>query len=79
MISLQKTGIHWFFPREKFVETIKAPRNETISQAPDSTEQLVVSWLSQEARAAAGETGPSVMAKEEEEEEAIKLIEGIIW
>ena len=50
--------------------------------APDSTEQLVVNWLSQEARAAAGETGPRVVPKvveEEEEGEDINVIEGIIW
>ena len=49
--------------------------------APESTEQLVVNWLSQEARAAAGETGPRVVPKvvEEEEEEDINMIEGIIW
>ena len=40
----------------------------------------MVNWLSQEARAAAGEIGPRVVPKEEEEEELdINMIEGIIW
>ena len=54
---------------------------------PDSTEQLVLRWLSQEASAGAGETGPRIVLKsfamevEEEEEEMvdIDMMEGIIW
>ena len=61
---------------------IQAENFEGLVKAPDSTEQLVVSWLSQEARVAAGETGPRVVAKEVEEEVEevdINMIEGIIW
>ena len=45
----------------------------------------MVTWLSQEARAGAGETGPRVVLKslpkevEEEEGVDIDMIEGIIW
>ena len=60
--------------------------NNNFRFSPDSTEQLVISWLSHEARAGTGETGPSVVLDslpkeevEEEEEEDLDMMEGIIW
>ena len=46
---------------------------------------MVISWLSHEARAGAGETGPRVVLESllkeevEEEEEDLDMMEGIIW
>ena len=59
--------------------------NNNFRFSPDSTEQLVISWLSHEARAGTGETGPrevlEILLKEEEveEEEDLDMMEDIIW